>query len=269
MGEEIQNAQILNVLSRLTVYSLSTVLNIGCAILLLRTAAGLRKSRFLRHLAVSLFINVGTAIVSITHVLLRAKLASVVTNPAEPSNEVVQIWNTLRSTHAGITTILSLLSTWYLFAAWNLLRRYPNEGVDRSLFTILTACFGTGGLLVVTINLLNVFERTREHLWLVLKGIDLLSSAVGLLLIGWQFQKTLGPNMRTENAVYRAMIPFITFLAYSICGVSQLFHELLKEFSWYSTLLVTTTFGAIIMTIILCSQALEEKPEYSSTPKSG
>jgi carbon starvation protein CstA len=157
----------------------------------------------------------------------------------------------------------------FLFAAWDLLRQYPDEGVNRSLFTILTALFGSGSLLVVLINLLAVAEKVQKYLWQVFQIIDLTTSTVGLLLIGWQLQKSLGSNMKTKNLVLKATVPWMTFIAYFIWASSQPLHYWLKEFSWYSALLLTSTLAAVIMTIILCSQALEEKPEYSSNRESG
>jgi len=268
---KFQNAQLVNKVSLLAVGFLALVLIYGCAILLARTAAGTHNSRFLRHLAVAFSLNATNALVSIVYILLSAALAFLALDTVRSGNSLPlsfsQGLNTLESTFKGISIMISLLSNVFLFATWDLLRRYPNQGVSKSLFTTLTTIFGSGSLLIVLINLLVIVERLQNEFWRILHIVDLVSSAAGLLLIGWQLQKTLGPRMAAKPVV-RATLTWITFLTYLIWGASQLFHEWLRWFPWYAALLLTSALAGAIMTITLCSFALEEKPEYSSAQAS-
>jgi hypothetical protein len=163
--------------------------------------------------------------------------------------------------------MISLLSNVFLFAAWDLLRRYPNQGVSKSLFALLTTIFGSGSLVIVLLNLVVIIEKTQTQFWQILDTIDLVSSAVGILLIGWQLPKTLAPRM-TANPILKATLPWMTFLVCMIWGGSQLFHSWLRWFPWYAALLLGSALAVAIMTIILCSYTLEEKPEYRSTQAS-
>jgi hypothetical protein len=269
--KELQDAQFVNILSLLAVGFLALVLTSGCSILLARTAAGTLNSRFLRHLAIAFAIHAANVLVSIIYVLLKAALAFFALDMVKQGNPVPisisQGLNTMNSTFHGISIMNSLLSNVFLFAAWDLLRQYPNQGVSKSLFTILTTFFGSGSLLIVLINLLAIFEKAQKHFWPILHAIDLVSSAVGILLVGWQLQKTLGS--RITRPIWKATLPWMTFIAYLIWAGSQLVHQWLRWFSWYGALLLVSALGAAIMTIILCSYALEEKPEYSSNQASG
>ena len=268
MMKELQGAQFLDVSSHIALGIVTFVLIAGCAILLARTAAVTLNSQFLRHLATSLTINAVNVLVTIAFLLSKAALAFFVIGQVKPEDPkaislAILFFQVLNSTWAGIGTIISLLSTVFLFMAWDLLRRYPSQSVSKSLFTTLAAFFGSGSLLFALINLLIIYEKVQIHLGLVLYIIDLVSSAAGVLLVGWQLQKTLGPKMKTKSPVLKATLPWLTFIAYFIWGGSQLCHQWFKGFPWYSTLLFASSLGAIIMTIILCSYALEEKPEYS------
>jgi hypothetical protein len=272
MMKAIQGAQFFDILGHVAWGGVAFVMNAGCAILLARTASGTRNSRFLRHLALSIALNAANVLVTIVYFLLRAALAFYVSQVKPDDTNLAiafsQALDKLSTAWGGISTIISLLSTVYLFMAWDLLRRYPNQGVSKSLFTTLAAFFGSGTLLAGLINLLIIYEKVQKHLWLVLSYTDLVSSAAGVLLVGWQLQRSLGPKIK-KNPVLKATVPGMTFIIYLIWGSAQLLHERFKVQLWYSILLFASSLGAIIMTIILCAFALEEKPEYSSTRKSG
>jgi hypothetical protein len=246
------------------------VLITGCAILLARTASGMLNSRFLRHLATSLAINAAGALVFVVCFSLTATLkffqGKVMINDPNAIS-FPQALNMVNSVWTVSGTMISLLSNAYLFMAWDLLRRYPNQGVKKSLFVALVAIFGTGSLLVMLINLLTIVEKLKEHLGQVITFIDLVSSATGVLLVGWQLQKTLGPKI--ENPVLKMTLPWLTFMAYFIWGGGQLLHHWFKGLLWYSTLLSASSLSAVVMTILLCSYALKEKSKYSSNGASG
>lgn len=246
------------------------VLITGFAILLARTASGMLNSRFLRHLATSLAINAaGTfafvVFYSLTVALEFFKGKVIISDP----NTITfpQALNMVDSVGVVSGTMISLLSTAYLFMAWDLLRRYPSQGVKKSLFAAIVAIFGSGSLIVMLINLLTIAEKVKEHLGQVITLIDLVSSAVGVLLVGWQLQKTLGPKI--ENPVLKMTLPWLTFMAYFVWGGGQLLHHWFKGVLWYAILLSASSLSAVIMTILLCSYALKEKPKYSSNGASG
>lgn len=116
--------------------------------------------------------------------------------------------------------------------------------------------------MVLLINLLVTVEKTQQQLWNVMRTVDLLTSAVGILLIGWQLQKTMTPKVM--QPILKATLPWMTFVTYLVWGSSQLFHEWLRWRSWYATLLLTSSLAVAVMTVIFCSLTLEEKPEYRS-----
>jgi hypothetical protein len=169
----------------------------------------------------------------------------------------------MNSTFHGISLMISLLSNLFLFAAWDLLRRYPEQGVRKSLFTALTTFVGSSSLLIVLINLTVIIEKAQSQFWRILDVIDLGSSTAAILLLGWQVQKTLGRMIK--GRISRATLPWITFMAYLIWGSSQPFHELVRWYPWYAAILLLSGFAAAIMTIILSSKSLDERPEYSSS----
>jgi hypothetical protein len=266
---EFYNVQFVNILHHLALGGLIFVLVSGCAILLFRTSAGLRNSRFLKHLAIAFALNAAGALESIVYQLLRAALAFFAIDLFNSTHQLPLSFheglNLLNSTHHGLSVMISLLSNVFLFATWDLLRRFPSQGVRRSLYTALTTFFGSGSLLIVLIDFLDVFKRVREHFWLIVDYTDLVSSALGILLIGWQLQKTLGPKIKKN--IWKITLPWLTLMPYLIWGGAQLFHfhRLFRWNSGYVTVLLISSLCAAIMTIILCSHALDEKSEYSST----
>lgn len=267
--EKLQALQFHLVLNRIALHSLAAAVTAGCVILLIRTAAGTLHSRFLKHLAFSVALNVVFRLGSIIDLLLKAGLAFItvghVQGASDPVAEpVTQALATLDSTWHGIDVTISLLGSWFLLTTWHLLKRYPNEGINRSLYTTLTAFFGLGSIGVLT-DLLDIAERIQKHLWLILDLMDIAAVTLGLILVGWRLQKTLGPKMKTENGVMRETIPWATAFLYGVWGAVQPFYPWLKHFSGYSILLLMAGVGAIIMTVILCSLTLEERPEYDST----
>lgn len=257
------------VLDHITLHSLAAVVTAGCAILLFRTAAGTRESRFLKYLGVSIALNVVFRLGSVVVYLLKAGLVSLAARQeVSPGDQqlaikATQAMGTLVSTWHGIDITISLLCSWFLIMAWHLLRRYPNEGVDRSLHSTLTALFGTGMLGVLSF-LLDLAEKVKQNLWLMLDVMDVAGATIGLLLVGWQLQKSLGPRMKSQSRILRMTLPWMTTFVYFIWGGLQPFYPWLKEWSWYSNLLLIAGVSGIIMTVILCSQSLEEKPEYRS-----
>lgn len=264
--QQFENAKFANNIPGLAIGALVLVMIYGCAILLARTAAGLNNSRFLKHLSVAFALNATGALVSVIFRLLKAALAH---HALDTVNTVHLLppsfargWIVMESALRGISIMISLLSNFYLFAAWDLLRRYPDQGVSKSLFTALTAFFGSSSLLIVLINILVIFEKIQNQFEWAWTFIDLTSSAAGILLVGWQLQKTLGK--RIVKQIWRRTLPWITFMAYMIWGISQLPHEVFKRAAWYDAILLLSAFAAGILTIILSSQALEEKPEFSS-----
>jgi hypothetical protein len=265
--KEFQDAQFVNNIPLLAVGGLTLVLISGGALLLARTATGFLNARFLRHLAIAFAINAANSLVTIIYVLLKAALAYFALETAKSVNPLPESFPqgllTMNSTFHGISLMISLLSNLFLFAAWDLLRRYPEQGVRKSLFTFLTTFFGSGSLLIVLFNLLVIIEKTKSQFWWVLDFIDLGSSTAAILLLGWQVQKTLGP--RIKERVSRATLPWITFMAYLIWGGSQPFHEVIRWFPWYAAILLLSGFAAAIMTILLSSKSLDERPEYSSS----
>jgi hypothetical protein len=264
--KEFQDAQFVNNISLLAVGALALVLISGSALLLARTATGLLNARFLRHLAIAFAISAFNSLVTFIYILLKAALAYFALETAKSVNPLPEPFPqgllTLNSTFHGISLMLSLLNNLFLFAAWELLRQYPEQGVRTSLFTILTTFFGSGSLLIVLINLLVIIEKTQSQFWKILDVIDLGSSTAAILLLGWQVQKTLGRMVK--GRISRATLPWITFMVYLIWGGSQPFHELVRWFPWYAAILLLSGFAAAIMTIILSSKSLDERPEYSS-----
>jgi len=263
----IDEAQFVNIVPLLAVGALALVLISGCAILLHRTSAGMKDARFLRHLAFAFAINAANAFVSIVYFLLRAALAFFAIQEIHAGRGLPQSFidgfEIIKSAHHGLTMMISLLSNVFLFAAWDLLRRFPNQGVRKSFYTALMTFFGSGSILILVMNMASIFEKAQKHFLPLLDSIDLGTSAVGLLLIGWQLQKTLAP--RIKKYVWRVTLPWLTLMAYWVWAGSQLVHHWLRWKSWYVTLLLSAALFAAISTIVLCSQALDEKPEYSST----
>jgi len=258
---ELQDAKLENVISLVALHTLAVMVTAGCAILLLRTAAGTVKSRFLRHLAISVILNVVYRLGSIAYLLLKAELEFINGGKNPVDVRVAQFLPALNYTWHGIDIVISLLSSLFLFLAWDILRRYPEkEGTSRSLFTISTALFGSGSLLAVTMSLLALAEKVHAYLWIFLNIVDVTCAAAVLLLIGWQLHQSLGPCMKTSNRVLRLVLLGMTTFTYFIWGILQLFYYLLRNTSWYSIMLFMFGLSATIMTIILCSQALEEKP---------
>lgn len=273
MYELLQSAQIQYVFPLIFTHSLAVVVTLGSAVLLIKTAVGTRKSRFLKYLAVSVFSNVAFRLGSIIYLLLKAALASLVLDGVKPQGTAalayVSSLNALESTWHSIDISMSLLSSVFLFAAWDLIRHYPHRtGVSRSFFGVLTALFGSGSILTIAISGLDVAERIHKHLWGILDVIDVSAATLGLVLVGWQLHKTLGPLVKTPNRVLRATLSWTTAFLYIIWGVVQPLYLLLSPTPWYSVTLLMLGFGSTILTIILCSQALEERPESnSSLPK--
>lgn len=264
--KEFQDAQFVNNITRLAMNGLALVLTSGSALLLARTAVGFINSRFLKHLAVALAINAANSLLTCVYVLLKAALAYFALETAKSVNPLPESFHqgliTMSETFHGISLMISLLSNLFLFAAWDLLRRYPKQGVSKSLFTFLTTIFGSGSVLIMLINVLVIIEKAQSQFWRLLDILDLGSSAAAILLIAWQIQRTLGS--RVKERIWRATLPWLTFMAYSIWGVLQLLHEVVRWHIWYSTTLFLSAFAAAIMTIILCSKSLDEKPEYNS-----
>jgi hypothetical protein len=271
--KELQQFQFNSAANSIATHSLAVVITAGCAILLLRTAAGTRPSRFLKHLAISIILNAMFRLASIVYLLLKALMAShvqglgsgldnpVIARIALASMTLDKIWH-------GTDITISFLSTLFLFVVWDLLRRYPHEAVSRSFFTLLTALFGSTSLLAVTISLIIFAEKIQAHLWDFLNIMDVGSAAIVLSLVGWQLQTTLGPVMKIKNRVLRATLPWMTTFTYFIWGGVQPFYYWLRNLPWYSIFLLMSGFCATIMTIILCSQSLDEKPEYNSSDAS-
>ncbi len=267
----LHGAQLLDVIGHAAWSSVALALNVSYAIFLHRTAAGLLKSRFLRHLSTSFALIAANVLVTIIYFLLIPALALVVCH-AQPDKLQANLFfsraaGIVNTAWGIIPVVISLLSNVYLFMAWDLLRQYPNEGVRRSLYTTLAAFFG-GSVLIALINLLTVYEKIEKYLGRVVIIIDLVSSTAAILLVGWQLKKTLGPKIQGK-AVLKAILPGVTFIAYLIWGSSQLLHARFKGLLWYSMLLFAASLCAVIMTIILCSLTLEEKRKYRSNKKSG
>jgi hypothetical protein len=258
-------SQIQFVYPLIFTHSIAVVVTIGSAVLLIKTAVTKLKSRFLKHLAVSVFSNVAFRLGSIFYLLLKAVLAYLVLQAVEhkqPTDALVKVLNALETTWRGIDITISLLSSVFLFAAWDLLRHYPNRvNVSQSLFGVLTAVFGTGSILTIVITGLSIAERIHEHLWQVLDCVDLLGATFGLIVVGWQLQKTLGVLMTNQKRVLRATLPWATAFFYFIWGIIQPLYHWLGDKSWYSVTLVILGFCSTILTIILCSLALEDKLE--------
>lgn len=263
--------QWLDIVSHAAWGGVAFTVNASCAIFLHRTAAGLLNSRFLRHLSTVFALSAANVLMKSIYLLLIPVLAFVVCH-AQPDKLQAksffsQAEGIVHTTWSIIAVIISFLSTVYMFMAWDILRQYPNEGVRKSLYATLAAFFG-GSVLVALINLLTVYEKVENHLSLVVIAIDLVTSATAILLVGWQLLKKLGPKM-PEKAALKATVPGMTFIMYFIWGISQLLYWWLQDFLSYSMLLFTSSLGAVIMTIILCSMALEEKRKYRSNKKSG
>lgn len=242
----------LKLYEQIALHSLAAVLTAGCVVLLIRTVGGTLHSRFLKHLTVSVALNVMFRLGSITYLLLEYKFSQY--------PEALKI---ISSTWEGIDITISLLASWFLITTWHLLRRYPNEGVDRAFYTTLTAAFGAISLAVLT-NLKEITELVQSYIWTILKTIDVLAAAAGLILVGIQLGITLRPKMKTQSLIWRATLPGMTTFVYVVWGAFQPLYYSFKGTSWYSILLVMAGVSAIIMTVILCSQTLEEKPEYNS-----
>ena len=260
-------------LDQIGLHSLAAVVTVACAILLLRTASGTLHSRFLRHLAVSVALNVLFRLGSIVHLLLKVGLAFIAAGHLSGTEDphvatVKQAVALIDSTWHGIDITISLLATWFLITTWYLLRHYPNEGVDRLLYTILTAVLGAGFLGVLT-KFFDLAEKFQIGLWLFLDIVDVAAATVGLLLVGWQLHKTLGRKIKTKNAVVRNVLPWATAFLYFMWGGLQPLYYWLQGSSWYSVGLLMAGVSAIIMTIILCSLSLDDKPEYHSVGARG
>jgi len=197
---------VLMLYERIAFHSLAAVLTAGCAVLLIRTIIGTLHSRFLKHLAVSIALNVIFRIGSIVSLLLQHKFS------AYP--EALKI---IESAWDGSDITISLLASWFLFTAWHLLRRYPNEGVDRTFFTTLTTAFGAICVAVLT-NRKDLADFGTTYIWQILKTIDVLAATTGLVLVGIQLGMTLRPKMKTQSRIWRATLPGM--LSHMSFGVS-------------------------------------------------
>jgi hypothetical protein len=264
----IESYQLSLTFDRIALHSVATVVTAGCAILLIRTAAGTLHSRFLKHLAVSVGLNVVFRLGSVVNLLSRAVLAFLITTDMGPKQDshvtsIARIFVTVDSAWHGIDITISLLASWFLITTWYLLKHYPDEGVSRNLFTGITVGFGVGTLGVIS-HLLTIADKIKITIWQALDVLDVGAAAISLALVGWQLHRTLEPRMKTKNAVLRATVPWATVFLYWIWAGAQVLYLWLTESSWYSIGLLMTGVSAIIMTIVLCSQTLEEKPEYHS-----
>jgi hypothetical protein len=254
------------VVDRIAVHSVAAVVAAACFLLLIRTSATTLNSRFLRHLAVSIGLIVAYRLGSIVDLLLNAGLAflSAGVSPKDPAaGSLSQVLATLQSTWHGIDITISLLTSFFLFTTWSLLRGYPNENVNRSLFTLLTGAFGVP-ILAMLVSLLQIAVQFQPPIWLVLDILDVSAATIGLWLVGWQLRKTLGPKMHTNNAVWKEILPLATALSYLLWGGLQPFYYWPLDSSWYSILLSIAGLCAIILTVMLCAQSLENRPEYGA-----
>jgi len=260
-------------LDRIAVHTVAAVVATVCVLLLIRTSTGTLHSRFLRHLAVSIGLVVVYRVGSIVDLLLHAGLGFVAgrVGPNDPEAEsMCRALTTLESTWHGIDVTISLLASFFLLTTWHLLRGYPDQNVSRSFYTWLNAILGT------LVGVVSLIATLQKPIWLALDVLDVSCATGGLWLVGWQIQKTLGPRIQTKNAVVRAILPLATLLAYLFWGGLQPFYYWPKDLSWYSIMLTIVGLTAIILTIMLCAQSLESRPEYvavepapGSTPQVG
>jgi hypothetical protein len=251
---------------QITLHIVAAVVTMASAVFLFRTAAGARYPRFLRHLGASVALIVLFRLGTVAYLLLKAGLemlagdtqigAKVAASAAHAIPIVESAW------HAVDITI-SLLASTFLFTTWDLLRRYPNEGVERSLFTWLAAFLGAGSLAVI-VELIKM-EPVQRHIWGILDAVDVGAATIGLVLVGYQLQRTLGPLVRSTNNVVRRVLPEATAVLYYIWGGIQPFYVLFRDSAWYDNLLLVLGVCALFMTIILCSHSLEERPGRETT----
>jgi hypothetical protein len=262
--------QVSDLGSHLTLHIVAAAVTMASAVFLFRTAAGAHRSRFLRQLGMSIALNVLFRIGAAVHLLLKAAvgfLAADAPTGSKMSTLAGQALPIIDSTWHGVDIMISLLASTFLFMTWDLLRRYPNEGVHRSLFTALAAVLGAGSIGVV-VDLVQI-QSVQRHIWGILDLLDVGAAATGLVLVGWQLNRTLGPLVKSSNHVIRSVLPSATAFLYFVWGGIQPFYIFFGESPWYDNLLLLSGVSAIFMTIILCSQTLEEREGLETTPASG
>lgn len=228
--------------------------------LFLRTAAGTKGSRFLRHLAgahgVTLAYYTGRVVVAwliwvVTHVDTGQNTS--MEARAQAGLAITNGWDTIDS-------VLSFFNSFWLFLVGDLLSKYPNEGIDRQRYGYLVTILGViwAGLFVVATA--NKVDRTAV-LWL--------DAGVALAMIwyvGFELYR-FGARAR----YWRIWLPVVTGFGYFAWGALQIGYAYYSARSIdpprvYWWLMLGSKLICGLLTVVLSAAVLEEKEKFASPP---
>jgi hypothetical protein len=203
-------------------------------VLLLRTAAGTRNSRFLRHLAYSLFPIV---MFRFGRFIYEWKLQGL--------PEAHATWDL-------IDIMLAVVNTYWLFLAWRLLSRYPSESVDRGFYTITTSVVGASAAILALIP-----KPSDQAMKVVLLLFDSVLACIALVLIGSTMVRKLTPW--GMSPIHQKSLRALTLVFYLAWGFLQLFYTLFKNNQTYFSVLLMSGMGTLLMTVVYAALSLQDR----------